>query len=50
MIKKKVFFKTFGCRTNMYDSQVMMSSLKDYDIAQNEDEADAILASIMNNR
>ncbi len=40
---KKVYFKTFGCRTNVYDSQVMMSSLKDYEITQNEDEADAIV-------
>ena len=30
-------------RTNVYDSQVMMSSLKDYDITQNEDEADAVV-------
>jgi len=42
-MKKKVYFKTFGCRTNLYDSQVMMSSLKDYDITQNEAEADAIV-------
>ncbi|MEA3371631.1 MAG: tRNA (N(6)-L-threonylcarbamoyladenosine(37)-C(2))-methylthiotransferase MtaB [Campylobacterota bacterium] len=40
---KKVYFKTFGCRTNLYDSQVMMSSLKDYEITENEDEADAIV-------
>lgn len=42
-MKKKVYFKTFGCRTNLYDSQVMMSSLKDYEITQNESEADAIV-------
>lgn len=40
---KKVYFKTFGCRTNMYDSQVMMSSLKEYEITENEDEADVIV-------
>jgi len=40
---KKVYFKTFGCRTNLYDSQVMMSSLKDYEITQNEEEADTIV-------
>ena len=40
---KKVYFKTFGCRTNLYDSQVMMSSLKDYEITENESEADAIV-------
>ncbi len=42
-MKKKVYFKTFGCRTNLYDSQVMMSSLKEYDITENEDEADVIV-------
>ena len=42
-MKKKVYFKTFGCRTNLYDSQVMMSSLKDYEITENESEADAIV-------
>ncbi len=42
-MRKKVYFKTFGCRTNLYDSQVMMSSLKDYDVTQNESEADAIV-------
>lgn len=30
-MKPKVYFKTFGCRTNVFDSQVMMSALKDYD-------------------
>lgn len=42
-MKKKVYFKTFGCRTNLYDSQVMMSSLQEYEITQNEAEADAIV-------
>ena len=42
-MKKKVYFKTFGCRTNLYDSQVMMSAMKDYEITQNEAEADAIV-------
>ena len=40
---KKVYFKTFGCRTNLYDSQVMMSSVKEYDITENEAEADVIV-------
>ncbi|QOP45587.1 tRNA (N(6)-L-threonylcarbamoyladenosine(37)-C(2))-methylthiotransferase MtaB [Sulfurimonas paralvinellae] len=40
---KKVYFKTFGCRTNLYDSQVMMSSLKEYEITENEDEADVVV-------
>jgi len=42
-MKKKVYFKTFGCRTNLYDSQVMMSSLQEYDITENEAEADVIV-------
>lgn len=44
-MKQKVYFKTFGCRTNLYDSQVMMSSLKEYDITQNEDEADIVVVN-----
>ncbi|WP_455756142.1 tRNA (N(6)-L-threonylcarbamoyladenosine(37)-C(2))-methylthiotransferase MtaB [Sulfurimonas sp.] len=42
-MKKKVYFKTFGCRTNLYDSQVMMSSMKDYEITEDESLADAIV-------
>jgi len=42
-MKKKVYFKTFGCRTNLYDSQVMMGALKEYDITQNEAEADVVV-------
>ena len=42
-MKKKIYFKTFGCRTNLYDSQVMMNSMKDYEVTQNESEADAIV-------
>ena len=42
-MKKKVFFKTFGCRTNLYDSQVMISSMQEYEITEDEAEADAIV-------
>lgn len=42
-MKKKVFFKTFGCRTNLYDSQVMIGALKDYEITQDESQADAVV-------
>jgi len=42
-LKKKVYFKTFGCRTNLYDSQVMMGALKEYDITENENEADVVV-------
>ncbi len=40
---KKVFFKTFGCRTNIYDTQVMMENLKDFDIVKDEEDADIIV-------
>lgn len=39
----KVYFKTFGCRSNLYDTQVMISNLKDYEITQSENEADIIV-------
>lgn len=41
--KKRVFFKTFGCRTNLFDTQVMMSNLKDFEITQDEKEADIVV-------
>ena len=40
---KKVFFKTFGCRTNIFDTQVMMNNLKDFDITQDEKEASIVV-------
>ena len=42
---KKVFFKTFGCRTNQFDTQVMMARLGRYEIAKNEEEADVIVVN-----
>lgn len=42
-MKKKVYFKTFGCRTNIYDSQVMIANLHDYEITEIESEADTIV-------
>lgn len=42
-MKQKVYFKTFGCRTNLYDSQAMIGALKEYDVTQNEDEADVVV-------
>ncbi len=44
-MKQKVFFKTFGCRTNLFDSQVMMSSLKDFEITLDEAEADVVVVN-----
>lgn len=41
----KVYFKTFGCRTNVFDSQVMMSALRDYQVTENEAEADIVVVN-----
>ena len=40
---KKVYFKTFGCRTNIFDTQIMMTNLKDFTIVSDELEADIII-------
>jgi len=42
---KRVFLKTFGCRTNLYDSAVMASRLKDFALVQNEGDADIIVVN-----
>ncbi len=42
---KKVFFKTFGCRTNQFDTQVMISRLGGYKLAQSEEDADVIVVN-----
>ncbi len=41
----KVFIKTFGCRTNLFDSQVMLAHLEDFEITQEEDEADIVIVN-----
>jgi MiaB-like tRNA modifying enzyme len=41
--KQKVYFKTFGCRTNVFDTQVMMNNLKDFDITLDEKEANIVV-------
>ncbi|PUD72083.1 tRNA (N(6)-L-threonylcarbamoyladenosine(37)-C(2))-methylthiotransferase MtaB, partial [Helicobacter pylori] len=40
---KKVYFKTFGCRTNLFDTQVMDENLKDFSATLEEQEADIIV-------
>lgn len=42
---KRVFFKTFGCRTNQFDTQVMISKLKEYEIVQKESDADIVVVN-----
>ncbi|MDE6978020.1 MAG: tRNA (N(6)-L-threonylcarbamoyladenosine(37)-C(2))-methylthiotransferase MtaB [Helicobacter sp.] len=41
----RVFFKTFGCRTNLFDTAVMRSNLQHFAIASNEEEADIIIVN-----
>ncbi|QCD50735.1 MiaB-like tRNA modifying enzyme [Campylobacter californiensis] len=42
-IMQKVFFKTFGCRTNIYDTELMKRYIKDYEITNDEDSADIVI-------
>jgi len=42
---KKVYFKTFGCRTNQFDTQVMMSKLKDFELSLDEEQSDIIVVN-----
>ncbi|NPA74082.1 MAG: tRNA (N(6)-L-threonylcarbamoyladenosine(37)-C(2))-methylthiotransferase MtaB [Epsilonproteobacteria bacterium] len=42
---QKVFFKTFGCRTNIYDTQIMMENLRDFKLAKDEKDADIIVVN-----
>lgn len=44
-MKPKVYFKTFGCRTNLFDTQVMVDRLEDFEVTQNEDDADTIVVN-----
>ncbi|MDN5053439.1 tRNA (N(6)-L-threonylcarbamoyladenosine(37)-C(2))-methylthiotransferase MtaB [Aliarcobacter butzleri] len=41
--RPKVYFKTFGCRTNVFDTQVMMSNLKDFEVTVDENEANIVV-------
>jgi len=42
---KKVFFKTFGCRTNQFDTQVMMSKLSEFQMSSDENSSDIIVVN-----
>ena len=43
--RKKVYFKTFGCRTNQFDTQVMMSKLSEFKLSQDENVSDIIVVN-----
>ena len=40
---KKIYFKTFGCRTNIYDTELLKSYIKDFQIINDENIADIIV-------
>jgi len=42
---KKVYFKTFGCRTNIYDTQIMIQNLKDFEVTKDESKADIVVVN-----
>ncbi len=42
---QKVYFKTFGCRTNQFDTQVMISKLKEYELSDDELHSDYIVVN-----
>ena len=42
---KKVYFKTFGCRTNQFDTQVMMSKLREFELSHDEKSSDIIVVN-----
>lgn len=40
---KKVYFKTFGCRTNQFDTQIMLSNLKNFTVEDDDSTSDIIV-------
>lgn len=45
MTKQKVYFKTFGCRTNLFDTQVMINALKDFVQTSYEEDSDIVVVN-----
>jgi MiaB-like tRNA modifying enzyme len=42
---QSVFFKTFGCRTNQFDTQVMISKLGEFKLAMDEKKSDIVVVN-----
>ena len=42
---QKVFFKTFGCRTNQFDTQIMISKLREFELSSDEKESDIVVVN-----
>ena len=43
--KPKIFFKTFGCRTNIYDSELLKGYVKDYELTNDEGAASVVVVN-----
>ena len=41
----KVYFKTFGCRTNIFDTQIMINNLNNFQVTENIEDADFIVVN-----
>ncbi|HFS85154.1 MAG TPA: tRNA (N(6)-L-threonylcarbamoyladenosine(37)-C(2))-methylthiotransferase MtaB [Epsilonproteobacteria bacterium] len=44
-MKSQVYFKTFGCRTNQFDTQVMISKLESHILCEDEKSADVVVVN-----
>ncbi|MDO7252712.1 tRNA (N(6)-L-threonylcarbamoyladenosine(37)-C(2))-methylthiotransferase MtaB [Helicobacter cappadocius] len=44
-MSQKIFFKTFGCRTNLFDTQVMREKLKNFECVDDEENADIVVVN-----
>lgn len=42
---KKIYFKTFGCRTNQFDTQIMISKLKEFELCDDEQKSNVIVVN-----
>jgi len=42
---QKVFFKTFGCRTNQFDTQIMISKLSDFELSADDSKSDIVVVN-----
>lgn len=42
---EKVYFKTFGCRTNIYDTELLKGYIKDFELANDENTADVVVVN-----
>jgi len=45
MSKKKIYFKTFGCRTNQFDTQIMIKNLESHELTSDESQADIVVVN-----